>query len=120
MDSSTPVSGDNLAKLIIKAICLLENHVALIHGVIVDGASTNRRMWKLLNIDTDIDNLNNHFVHPLDESRKVFMFSDAPHLIKCIRNKLFNTGYMKVCEYKFPRFFEQHFFQINEEDGYIK
>ena len=94
--SSTPVCGGKLAKLVVKAICLLEKAGALIHGVIGDGAITNRKMWKLLRINSNIDELKNYFTHPLDNDRKVFMFSDTPHLFKCIRNRLYNNGRLKV------------------------
>lgn len=89
--SKNAVGGEDLTKLVLKAICLLKNSGALIHGVIGDSASTNRRMWKTLDInssDINIDNLHNWFTHPLDEKRKIFMFSYTPHLIKCIRNRL--------------------------------
>ena len=94
--SNKAVSGDDLAKIVLKAICLLEKAGALINGVIGDGASTNRKMWKNLNINSTIDNIRSHFNHPLDDNRKVFMFSDTPHLFKCIRNRLYNKGRLKV------------------------
>ena len=94
--SKSAVPGKDLAKIVLRAICLLENAGALIHGVIGDGASTNRKMWKLLGIDTSIDGLKSFFDHPLDENRKIFLFSDTPHLIKCIRNRLYNKGQLKV------------------------
>ena len=81
--SKTSVHGEDLAKLVIKGICLLENAGALIHGVIGDGASSNRKMWKTLNINSSMDKLKNYFIHPLNDERKVFMFSDTPHLIMC-------------------------------------
>ena len=36
---------------------------------------------------------NHYFVNPYDKSRKVFMFPDAPHLIKLVRNNLFDYGF---------------------------
>lgn len=59
--SKTPVAGDDLSKLVVKGICLLENSGAIVHGVIRDGASTNRKMWKLLKIDSSVDGLRNYF-----------------------------------------------------------
>ncbi|KAF0760975.1 THAP-type domain-containing protein [Aphis craccivora] len=39
-------------------------------------------VWSELGISGNKNELTNSFVHPLDPNRKVFMFSDAPHLIK--------------------------------------
>lgn len=94
--SQSAVKGEDLARLVLKAICLLENAGALIHGVISDGASTNRKMWKILQIDSSIDGLKTYFPHPLDDKRKVFIFSDTPHLIKCVRNRLYDKQYLRV------------------------
>ncbi|EEC06912.1 hypothetical protein IscW_ISCW004133, partial [Ixodes scapularis] len=80
--------GTVLAQLLIQAIVLMENAGAKIHGFVSDGASKNRRMWKLLGINGELGDCCNSFTHPSDPDRKVFAFSDAPHLIKCIRNRL--------------------------------
>ena len=37
--------------------------------------------------------INHYFINPYDKSRKVFMFPDAPHLIKLARNHVFDTGF---------------------------
>jgi len=47
--------------------------------------------------DESLNNCNNCFVYPLDENRKIFMFSDTP-LFKCIRNRLHSKKQLKVCE----------------------
>lgn len=94
--SKNAVHGEELAKIVIKAICMLENAGAIIHGVVSDGASTNRKMWKHFGIDASQDNLKTFFTHPLNENRKVFVFSDTPHLIKCVRNRLYNKQRLRV------------------------
>jgi len=94
--SKGPVKGEELAKLLISAIIYIENCGGLIHGAVCDGASTNTRMRKLLRIDTSIKNLRTYFEHPCNEKRKVFMFSDVPHIIKCIRNRLHNNKILRV------------------------
>lgn len=48
--SKNPVKGDELAKLVIKNIVYLERTGAKIHGVVADGAATNKKMWSLLGI----------------------------------------------------------------------
>ncbi|KMQ85335.1 hypothetical protein RF55_16184 [Lasius niger] len=86
--SRGPVKGVELAKLVIQAIIFLENAGVLVHGIISDGAETNRKMWSELGVCGKMDNLKNWFIHPVNTERKVFAFSDTPHLIKCIRNRL--------------------------------
>lgn len=75
---------------------MLENAGALIHGAVSDGASTNQKMCKHLGVDASQDKLKNFFAHPLNDNRKVFMFSDTPHLIKCVRNRLYNKQKLRV------------------------
>lgn len=87
--SRGPTSGIVLAELIIKAIILLENAGAKIHGVVSDGAATNRKFWSEMGVVGKKSELKSWFTHILDESRKIFVFSDTPHLIKTIRNRLY-------------------------------
>lgn len=103
--SKNSVCGDELAKIVVKAICMLENAGAKIHGVIADGAKTNRRMWTCLGINSSRDNLRTSFSHPLDEDRQVFIFSDMPHLIKCIRNRLYTKRRLKVLKRYIIKYF---------------
>lgn len=49
-------------------------------GLTGDGATTNRNMLKLLGISANEDNFKNYFNNPYDNTRKVYVFSDAPHL----------------------------------------
>lgn len=83
-----PVKGVELAKLITKALILLENFGAVMHGIVSDGAQTNRKMWSEFGVCGKIDNFKNWFTLPVNDERKIFVFSDTPHLIKCVRNRL--------------------------------
>jgi hypothetical protein len=94
--SKGPTKGDMLAKLILKIICKLEDVGAYVDGIICDGATTNRKMWKIFGVSGELNKLNNKFVHPLDESRYVWVFSDTPHLIKCVRNRIYNNKILQV------------------------
>lgn len=85
-----------LAQLLLKAISLLHKNGILVHGVVCDGHTTNRRMWKELGIDCTIENLKNYFEHPCVSSRKVYVFSDFVHLFKCVRNRLYNNKQLQV------------------------
>jgi len=80
-----------IAQLVLRAISSLENIGIYVNGIICDGATTNRKMWKELGIDSSKNNLRNYFQHPCDPKRKVYAFSDFVHLFKCVRNRLYNN-----------------------------
>lgn len=84
-----PTSGTVLAELIIKAIILLENASVKIHGIVTDGAAINRKFWSEIGISGKKSELKSWFIHVLDKSRKICVFSDTPHIVKTIRNRLY-------------------------------
>lgn len=86
--SKGPTKGAVLAQLVLKAIFMLEEAGALVDAVVCDGAATNRNMWKEFGVSGAIDNTKHFFTHPADDKRNVYVFSDAPHLMKCVRNRL--------------------------------
>ncbi|KAH7953547.1 hypothetical protein HPB49_009967 [Dermacentor silvarum] len=94
--SKGPTKGIELAKLLLEAITLLEQAGAAVDGVVCDGASTNRSLWHYIGVSGKVDNLQCSFQHPLEEERRIFVFSDAPHLLKCIRNRLVKKRVLKV------------------------
>ncbi|XP_071577870.1 uncharacterized protein [Temnothorax nylanderi] len=98
--SKNPVKGEELAKLVVKGIIYLEECGATIHGVVADGAATNAKMWKILDVRGSMENTKTWFTHPLDDKRKVFVFSDTPHLIKNIRNRLYNKKRLRIAPTK--------------------
>lgn len=79
----------------------MENAGAKVHGVITDGATTNRKFWSTVNVSGDQENLQNSFPRPLDDDRRVYDFSDTPHLIKTIRNAFYNKGVLQVCDLQY-------------------
>lgn len=85
-----------MAQLVIKAICLLEKCGVIVNGVVSDGATTNRKLWSELGVTGEKGKVTNSFEHPLNNERKIFMISDAPYLIKNIRNRLFNKKGLRV------------------------
>jgi len=89
------VVGVDLAKIVIKAIMLLENAGAKVVGLTCDGATTNCTLWKELGISVKED-FKNYFENPLDFNRNIFVFSDAPHLMKTIRNRLHQKKQLRV------------------------
>lgn len=86
-----------LALLMITAIIKLEKIGAKVHGIVCDGASTNRAMWEQLGINGKCgEEIKCSFPNPYFESRQVFFFSDVPHIFKCIRNNLYERKTFKV------------------------
>lgn len=94
--SHGPTTGVVLVKLIIKAILILEKSGATVWGVITDDATTNRKFWSEMGVSGEKCNLKSHFQHPADDDRKIYVFSDTPHLIKTIRNRLYNKKTLQV------------------------
>lgn len=93
--SKGPTRGTLLAQLLLQCIVRLEQAGVLVDGVVCDGASTNRAMWKDLGISGALGHALDSFEHPLDTSRKVYVVADTPHLFKCIRNRLYDKKVLK-------------------------
>ena len=73
--SNGPTHGNKLAQLVIQAVVKLEKADAIAHGLISDGASSNRKMWTELGANTKIGkDFKNYFDHPFEENRKNFLF----------------------------------------------
>lgn len=79
---------------------MLEKAGAKIHGVISVRARPNRTFWSLMGVGGQRNKLKNYFEHPSDENRRVFVFSDTPHLFKTIRNRLYNNKALQVPLYE--------------------
>lgn len=75
---------------------LLENVGAKVEGMVCDGAATNRKIWSEFGVSGQINNVKNYFIHPSDNKRKMYVLSDTPHLIKCVRNRLHDKKILKV------------------------
>lgn len=59
--------------------------VAMVH----DLGPTNMKLWKTLDISTE----KTYFKNPAAPERKIFVFADAPHLLKLIRNNFIDHGF---------------------------
>lgn len=94
-----PVKGMELTKIVLKAILLLENAEIQVMGITSDGAATNRSLWNALGVYGKEDKLKIFFENPYDPNQKVFIFSDAPHLLKTVRNRLFAEQKLRVSVY---------------------
>lgn len=82
--SKDAVTSDILHKLIVDCIILLGNSGLHVDVVTSDGAQWNRGVWTLFGINTK----NLSCCHPYDSTKKLWMISDFPHLIKTFRNGL--------------------------------
>ncbi|KAH6946427.1 hypothetical protein HPB50_013341 [Hyalomma asiaticum] len=85
-----------LSQLVLQAIVMLENAGALVDGIVCDEAATNRKMWAHLGVSGKLDEARNFSEHPVNGERKVFAFSDVPHLFKCVRNRLLKQRLLKA------------------------
>lgn len=87
------MKGDALAKVVIEATILAEKSGLFVDFVTCDGASWNRRMWKIIGIQATVDSTTCRVQHPSDASRHLFFISDFLHLIKCLRISLLKSGF---------------------------
>jgi len=67
-----------------------------VEGIVSGGAQTNRRLDWTIGVSGSINNVKNSFQNPIDERRSIYVFSDVPHLMKNIRNRLNNKTTLKV------------------------
>lgn len=96
--------ADAIYRLMISAITLLDGVGADVVVVVSDGATNNKGAWKLAGIGVEKDNgqekVNSAIDHPtrLDNQlhRRVHFMCDPPHLLKCIRNHLWNHQTVQV------------------------
>lgn len=88
--------GSCLAQLMLQVISKIEKAGAKIHGVVCDGAASNRKMWSLFGISGCYNRTINKIIHPFDDSRNLYFFSDAPHLIMCLRNRVLDKRILKI------------------------
>lgn len=91
--SKHAASGQVLEKLIVEAVGLAENAGFHVDGVVSDAGPWNRTMWKLFGINKKKSSC----VHPVDQKRKLFFFSDFPHLMKSMWSRIRTNPVIKVC-----------------------
>jgi len=84
------LSGDLLVDPVWKAIARLERQGIRVLALTCDGASTNRRLWKLHSKGRDTSERGVMYkvlnIHATDQARFLYFISDPPHLIKTTRN----------------------------------
>ena len=83
------LSGDQMFDPVWKTTSQLERLGFCMLALMFDGASPNRRFWKLHNKGTD---LTYKVPNPYSTDRhNLFFISDSPHLLKTIRNYFFHS-----------------------------
>ena len=84
---TTAMSGDLLFDLVWEAIYRLERIQLKVLAITADGASTNRLFFKIHNPNATRDAITYKVYNPhAPDGRFLYFFSDAPHLIKTVRN----------------------------------
>lgn len=82
------VNGGTLAKILVDAIVLAEDAGLYVDYLTCDAATWNRKMWKSMGIDGTKGSVSCRALHPTDDNRSHYFFSDFLHLVKNIRNRL--------------------------------
>ena len=93
------MSSEQIMSTFWEAVGILEIGCNLkVVAAVSDGASSNRKFYSLHNLLTGGDNSVpvHRTVNLFDSDRFIYFFSDAPHLIKTVRNSIFNSGFEKV------------------------
>ncbi|XP_046746176.1 uncharacterized protein LOC124411225 isoform X2 [Diprion similis] len=91
-----PLQGEQISKLVVEAIACLEDCGVTIHGVIGDGMMMSKKVWSSLGVEGSTNDIKSWFTHPIDESRRVFVFSDVLHLIRCVRDRLYDNKRLRI------------------------
>ncbi|XP_071502692.1 uncharacterized protein [Diadema antillarum] len=86
--STQGVTSDQLYNIVLEAVELLELQGFNVRALVADGATPNRTFYNMLKSqDGDCS-----FIHPTTKKR-IFLFSDVPHLLKTCRNNIENSGF---------------------------
>ena len=89
---TTNTSGDMLYDLVWEAVYRLERLSLKVMAITADGASTNRLFFRLHSSSSAREEVTYRVWNPYSrEGRYVYFFSDAPHLIKTVRNAWVNS-----------------------------
>jgi hypothetical protein len=94
--SAGAASGENIYRLLLKALIILKQNGATVTSVVCDGAQPNKTAWKKAGIGCTSDEVINKMVHPTDPENMVHFLLDPPHAFKCIRNQIHNNVKVQV------------------------
>ncbi|PIK35626.1 hypothetical protein BSL78_27545 [Apostichopus japonicus] len=85
------LKGHDLFPIVWQCIRHLELFSIRVRAIIADGASPNRKFFKLHETVTD-DGLTYYTQNPFRERERIYFFCDVPHLLKTTRNNWENSG----------------------------
>ena len=91
----------------LEATRILESIGLLVRAYVSDGASPNRKFYKMLLTDDD-DNIYWTW-NPCDNTRKIYFISDVPHLLKTTRNCMENSHWNKDTRNLHVRYIYEYF-----------
>ena len=82
------LTGREKANLTKECITKLHEVGVKVVSFTCDGPSSHQSMLKILGAQLSPDNLQAYFQHPCDPNAKIYIFLDACHMIKLVRNTL--------------------------------
>ena len=86
------LSGKERANLVEICIKRLHDSGVRVVSLTCDGPSCHFKMLKKLGASLDVTGLETSFPHPSDKTTRVFVFLDACHMLKLVRNTLGDFG----------------------------
>jgi len=93
--SSCGFSSDQLFPVIWQSVRVLESIGFRVSAMVSDGASPNRRFFRLHEFvdgsNKSLDGVVYWWWNRFDTTRKIYFFSDVPHLMKTLRNNFENS-----------------------------
>ncbi|XP_038062325.1 uncharacterized protein LOC119732793 [Patiria miniata] len=90
---TTGITGDQLYPCMWEAVLWLETAGLQVRGLVSDGASPNRKFYRLHGESSETSVPTYCTPNPFDPNRKIFFLCDVPHLLKTTRNNFENSGY---------------------------
>ncbi len=89
------LTGEEKANLTKDCLTKLHEVGVKVVSFTCDGPTTHQAMLKLLGARLSADNLQAYFPHPCDNNEKIYVFLDACHMIKLVRNTMSDWKVMK-------------------------
>ena len=90
------VDAEQLFTIIWEAVHVVEAIGLHVHSFVSDGASANRKFYEMHRLEDSANVSPEGLVYwawnRYDLTRKIYFFSDPPHLLKTLRNNLENSG----------------------------
>ena len=89
------LTGEEKANLTKECITKLHDVGVKVVSFTCDGPTSHHSMLKTLGVKLSPDKLQAYFVHPCDPDAKIYIFLDACHMIKLVRNTMSDWNVLK-------------------------